>query len=181
MVRWWARRVRRGGPVLRLSHAANADLGHEVERALTAAEVEAVAVAGDPTPGGVTALEAAREAGRSIAVVSNNSADCVRAFLDRHGLSGHVLEIVGRADRQPDLMKPNPHSLITAAQKLGIDVTRCVLIGDSLTDIQAAHTIGAAAIAYANKPHKHELFESAGADSVIEAMQSIAEALQKIP
>ncbi|WP_284453887.1 hypothetical protein [Streptomyces sp. MRC013] len=38
--------------MLRLAHAADVDLGHEVERALTVAEVEAVAVAGAPTLGG---------------------------------------------------------------------------------------------------------------------------------
>jgi haloacid dehalogenase superfamily, subfamily IA, variant 3 with third motif having DD or ED/haloacid dehalogenase superfamily, subfamily IA, variant 1 with third motif having Dx(3-4)D or Dx(3-4)E len=164
--------------VLRLAHAASTDLGHEVECALTAAEVEAVAVAGAPTPGGVAALEAARAAGRRVAVVSNNSAECVRAYLDQHGLAGYVLEVVGRAGHQPDLMKPNPHSLITAAEKLGVDVTRCVLIGDSLTDIQAAHAIGAFAIGYANKDHKLKLFTEAGADSVTDTMQSIADAMK---
>lgn len=164
--------------VLRLAHAANTGLGHEVERVLSAAEVEAVAVAGAPTPGGIAALEATRAAGRRVAVVSNNSAECVWAYLDQQGLAGHVLEVVGRAEHQPDLMKPNPHSLITAAERLGVDVTRCVLIGDSLTDVQAAHAIGAIAIGYANKNHKFKLFTEAGADFITETMQSIADAMR---
>jgi HAD superfamily hydrolase (TIGR01662 family) len=164
--------------VLRLTHATNPELGLRVEEALTAAEVEAVAVAGEPTPGVVAALEAVRTAGRKIAVVSNNSGESVRAFLGRHGLAEHVLEVVGRAERQPDLMKPNPHSLLKAAELLEVDVTLCALIGDSLTDIQAAHKVGAAAIGYANKPHKHQAFTEAGAEAVTEDMQDIADAIQ---
>ncbi|MGW6288746.1 HAD hydrolase-like protein [Streptomyces sp. NPDC055107] len=58
-------------------------------------------------------------------------------------------------------MKPNPHSLIAAAERLDVDVSLCALIGDSLTDIQAAHAIGSRAIGSANKPHKRQLFVQA--------------------
>jgi HAD superfamily hydrolase (TIGR01662 family) len=164
--------------VLRLTHSASPELGLEVEEALTATEIEAVKVAGAPTPGGAAALEAARAAGRKVAVVSNNSAESVWAFLDRHDLSMHVMTVIGRPERQPDLMKPNPYSLLKAAGYLEVDVTSCVLIGDSLTDIQAAHASGAAAIGYANKPHKRQAFSQAGAEAITEDMQAIANAFR---
>lgn len=167
--------------VLRLTHEADNSIGLEVERALTAAEVEAVGVAGDPTPGAVAALEAVRDSGRKIAVVSNNSAECVRAFLDRHGLTAHVLEVIGRPGAQPELMKPNPHPLITAAELLGVDVTLCALIGDSLTDIQAAHAVGSTAIGYANKDRKHQAFDQARAEAITDSMQAIADAIRPQP
>lgn len=166
--------------VLRLAHAANCDLGHAVERALTEAEMDAVKVAGNPTPGATSALELARATGRGVAVVSNNSAECVRSFLDQHGISQHVEEIVGRPRQRPDLMKPNPYSLTMAARLLGVDVTTCVLVGDSLTDIQAAHAVGSAAIGYANKPGKRQAFTQAGAESVIESMNAIGDALRPL-
>ncbi|MFH8716467.1 HAD hydrolase-like protein [Streptomyces zaomyceticus] len=50
-------------------------------------------------------------------------------------------------------MKPNPFPLITAAEQLHIDVTSRTLIGDFLTDIQAAHAAGATVIGYARKPY----------------------------
>ncbi|WP_407837972.1 HAD family hydrolase [Streptomyces sp. DSM 116496] len=163
--------------VLRISYEANSALGQEVEQALTAAEVRAVAVAGQPTPGSRGALEAAKSAGRPVAVVSNNSAECVRAFLELHGLSEYVLEIVGRPAEQPHLMKPNPHPLLMAAELLHVDVTACVLIGDAVTDIQAAHAAGATVIGYANKSHKPEAFADLGAEAITEDMQAIADAL----
>ncbi|MEV3846728.1 HAD family hydrolase [Streptomyces microflavus] len=167
--------------VLRLAHEADDAVGLEVEKALTAAEIEAVGVAGAPTPGAAASLEAVRASGRGAAVVSNNSAESVRTFLDQHELSQYVLTVVGRPEQHPELMKPNPHSLITAAESLDVDVTLCALIGDSLTDIQAAHAIGSTAIGYANKPHKHQLFIEAQAEAVTDSMQSIAQAIHPQP
>ncbi|MFB7370250.1 HAD family hydrolase [Streptomyces sp. NPDC056222] len=163
--------------VLRIAHEASADVAQEVERALTAAEVEAVAVAGPPTPGAVEALRAAHASGRAVAVVSNNSAECVQRFVELHGLGDYVPKIVGRPTGQPNLMKPNPFPLITAAERMHMDVTNCTLIGDSLTDIQAAHAAGTTVIGYANKPHKADLFAEAQADAITDDMQAIADAL----
>ncbi|MER5964749.1 HAD-IA family hydrolase [Streptomyces sp. NPDC002057] len=163
--------------VLRIAHEADSELGQKIEQALTAAEVRAVAVSGQPTPGAAEALQAARAAGRGVAVVSNNSTECVRVFLGLHGLEECVTKIVGRPSEQPHLMKPNPFPLITAAEQMHIDVTSCTLIGDSLTDIQAAHAAGATVIGYANKPHKTDQFTEAQADVITEDMQAIADAL----
>ncbi|MEU7389152.1 HAD family hydrolase [Streptomyces tanashiensis] len=164
--------------VLRIAHEADTELGQKIEQALTTAEVRAVAVAGQPTPGAAEAIRAARSAGRGVAVVSNNSAECVQAFLEVHGLDEYVAEIVGRPSDQPHLMKPNPFPLITAAELLHIDITSCTLIGDSLTDIQAAHAAGTTVVGYANKPHKLDLFADAQADAITEDMQAIADELR---
>ncbi|MFF8271951.1 HAD family hydrolase [Streptomyces sp. NPDC016562] len=163
--------------VLRIAREADTAIGQEVERALTEAEIEAVAVAGPPTPGAVEALRAAQSSGRVVMVVSNNSADCVGRFVEVHGLGEYVAGIVGRPFGQPHLMKPNPYPLITAAEQAHVDVTHCTLIGDSLTDIQAAHAAGTTVIGYANKPHKAAQFAEAGADTVTDDMAAIAEAL----
>ncbi|MER7516218.1 HAD-IIIA family hydrolase [Streptomyces sp. NPDC126499] len=163
--------------VLRMAHEADPELGQEVEQALTAAEMEAVAVAGPPTPGAREALSAANSSGKAVAVVSNNSAECVQRFLELHELDGFIARIVGRPTGQPHLMKPNPYPLITAAEQMHMDVTNCTLIGDSLTDIQAAHAAGTTVIAYANKPHKADLFAEAQADTITDDMHAIADAL----
>ncbi|WKV73035.1 HAD-IA family hydrolase [Streptomyces sp. PCS3-D2] len=163
--------------VMRIAHEAGDEIGRTVEQALTAAEVEAVAVAGPPTPGAVEALEAVRASGRAVAVVSNNSAECVQRFLEKHGLGELVAKVIGRPSGQPHLMKPNPFPLIGAAKQMQMDVTHCTLIGDSLTDIQAAHAARTKVIGYANKPHKADLFADAGADAVTDDMQAIADAL----
>ncbi|WP_176797820.1 HAD family hydrolase [Actinopolyspora mzabensis] len=53
----------------------------------------------------------------------------------------------------------------------------CTLIGDSPSDIKAAHAFGARAIGYANKPGKFEKLTNAGADTVAEQLELITSEL----
>ncbi|MCX4719886.1 HAD-IA family hydrolase [Streptomyces virginiae] len=148
-----------------------------VEAALTAAEVRAVKVAGSPTAGAVLSLQAARNAGRHVAIVSNNSAQCVREYLSLHGILELVDEIIGRPTLRPDLMKPSPHPLLTAASLFGVEPGRTVLVGDSVTDIEAAHAAGSRSVGYANKEPKRTSLVDAGADAVVFGMKEIADCL----
>ncbi|MFF3090237.1 HAD family hydrolase [Streptomyces nojiriensis] len=156
-----------GGPVL---------LG-VVEDALTAAELRAVKVAGAPVVGAVQALRAARDAKWRVAVVSNNSAECVREFLTTNGIADAVDDVIGRPRLRPDLMKPAPYPLLAAARSLGVDPAGMVLIGDAVTDVEAARAAAARSIGFANKPPKLSTLADAGADVVILAMQAVADAL----
>lgn len=79
---------------------------------------------------------AARQVGLSVAVVSNNSAGSISAFLAAHRLAGHVSPVVGRAYTDPARMKPNPEPILQAVRALGETPGRCVLIGNSLSDIE---------------------------------------------
>ncbi|MFE1872973.1 HAD family hydrolase [Streptomyces sp. NPDC059496] len=163
--------------VHRISQEGGSTVLAAVEAALTAAEVRAVKVAGGPTEGCVQALHAARDTGRRVAVVSNNSSDCVREYVTLHGLEEVVDEIIGRPSLQPDLMKPSPHPLLTAASALGVAPGLTVLVGDSVTDVEAAHAAGARSIGYANKASKEVSLVDAGADVVVLGMQEIADSL----
>ncbi|MFJ9594957.1 HAD family hydrolase [Streptomyces virginiae] len=148
-----------------------------VEAALTVAEVRAVKVAGEPTVGAIQALSAARESGRRVAIVSNNSSECVREYLILHGITGLVEEVIGRPRHRPDLMKPSPHPLLSAAHAFAVAPSSTVLIGDSVTDVEAALAAGARSIGYANKPRKMEALVNAGADAVVPSMHPLALAL----
>jgi beta-phosphoglucomutase-like phosphatase (HAD superfamily) len=53
-------------------------------------------------------LAGCRESGRVVAVVSNNSARAVTAYLDRHGLSDGIAQVVARPSHDPALLKPVP-------------------------------------------------------------------------
>ncbi|MCZ1008545.1 HAD family hydrolase [Streptomyces lydicus] len=163
--------------ILRLATQGGEPVIRAIEESLTKAEVLAVKVAGPPVPGAVAALEAAHSSGRKVAVVSNNSTDCVRAFLMLHGLRHLVHEVIGRAVYRPDLMKPDPHSLLLAAERLRVQPHHCTLIGDSVTDVEAARAAGAMSVGFANKPHKVRALATAGADAVVTDMATVAAAL----
>ncbi|MFE1900075.1 HAD family hydrolase [Streptomyces yangpuensis] len=164
--------------VHQLSKEGGESLLGAVEAALTSAEVQAVAMAGAPVDGAVRALHATRDSKRRVAIVSNNSADCVREFLAIHDLLSLVDDIVGRPALRPDLMKPSAHPLLVAAASLGAAPASAVLIGDSTTDVEAARAAGTRVIGYANKPQKEATL--AGADVVVLDMHVIAEGLAAI-
>ena len=78
------------------------ELAARVEAEMTDLEVAAAATA-KPTPYVHEVLAGCRESGRTVAVVSNNSARAVNAYLDRHGLSDGSPP--GRRPHQP---RPRP-------------------------------------------------------------------------
>lgn len=139
-------------------------------------EVQAAATA-TPTPGAAETIAALRRTGHTITIVSNNSAAAVAAYLDHQGLAELVDGISARTDPAPDLLKPSPHLLLQAMRTLGADAAHCVLIGDSATDIKAAHAVEIAVIGYANKTGKRDLFRTLNPDAVIDSMSTIADAV----
>jgi phosphoglycolate phosphatase len=156
------------------------ELAARVEAELTDQEVTAAATA-RPTPYVHEVLAACRESGRTIAVVSNNSARAVNAYLDRHGLAESVALVVARTSSDPALLKPSPHLLGIAIEKLAADPAATALVGDSLTDIEAAHRAGIASIGYANKPGKHEAMTNLNAGAIITSMADLALSLRAHP
>jgi len=153
------------------------ELAQQIEAALQTAEIKAVESA-TPTPGVEEFLAACREAGRPLAIVSNNTGASVRAYLDHVGLAGFVQHIEARDPSDPALMKPSPHLLERAAQALAVAPERCTLIGDQTTDVRASRAIGAASVGYANKPGKADDLTAAGADAIIEHIDELTEAIR---
>jgi phosphoglycolate phosphatase len=105
-------------------------------------------------------------------------ADLFSSLLERHGLSGGVALVVARTSHDPAQLKPSPHLLEIAVQKLAADPTATALVGDSLTDIEAAHRAG---IGYANKPGKQEAMTQLNAGAVITSMSDLALSLRTHP
>ncbi len=145
-----------------------------VENALCRAELTAVDGA-TPTPYAREVIVAAHEAGRPIAIVSNNSAPAIERYLTAHRLTRYITTTVGRAHADPSLMKPNPAPIRRAAMAVDGDPTRCVLVGDSTSDIEGARAADVRTIGFANKPGKRARLLRAGADAIIEGTDGMAE------
>lgn len=148
----------------------------DVEKRLLVAERNAAKTAA-PTVHADTVLKNASESGLGIAVVSNNSTLAVRTYLEMHGLAAHVSAVCGRVPGHPELMKPNPHLVVRASELLGARAGRCVLVGDSATDMEAAGAAGARRVGYAKAPDQVAVLEMAGAEVVIEDMAILAHAI----
>lgn len=158
------------------------DEARYVEAAFRAHEVEAVQSA-EPTPGAGDLIRAWRATGRKLTIVSNNGVAAVRTYLDLYDLSGSIDIISARSTADVSLLKPNPHLVSEAARMLEVGPEACTLVGDSLTDIEAAHAAGVNAIAYANKPGKAERFSLLEPAVVItsQAFTGLAQLVQSLP
>lgn len=162
--------------VLHYAATVSPQLARAVENSLRALEIEAAATAA-PTPGIDELLKACQQTGRTVAVVSNNAAEAVTAYLDRMELRDLVAHVQGRAPANPSLMKPNPYLLDQARTALGAEAAVCALVGDSVSDIEAAQGAGIGSIGYANKPGKHQRLADAHADVVVGTMTEVADTL----
>lgn len=65
---------------------------------------------------------------------------------------------------------------------VGIGARRCptasALVGDSFTDIEAAHRVGVVSTGYANQPRKHDRVTQLQAGAVITSMGDLALSLR---
>jgi beta-phosphoglucomutase-like phosphatase (HAD superfamily) len=154
-------------------------LVRQVEAQLCADEITAARSAA-PTPFGRESVIGAFEAGKSVTVVSNNSAGAISTYLSRQRLARYKLPISGRVYARPDLMKPSPEPILTAAKLANASPADCVLIGDSMADIDGAHAAGVTVIGYANRPEKVDRFTSGGAHVVVTSMVEVAGALVEL-
>lgn len=151
------------------------DVLAEVEDEFRRHEVSAVASA--PMTRGIRdALSHLTTAGHTITIVSNNSSDAVTAYLSAQYLAAYVDGVSARTEPNPALLKPNSHLLDQAVRRLDTLPEHCVLVGDSIADIEAARAAGAAVIAYANKPGKRDRFASYAPDAVIERLAELGTA-----
>jgi HAD superfamily hydrolase (TIGR01549 family) len=163
--------------VFRYSGTVSDDLAARVEAEMTDLEVSAVPSA-EPTPYVHEVIASARGSGRVVGVVSNNSSRAVNAYLDRHGLSDGITLVVARTSHDPALLKPNPHLIIEAVRRLNASSIASTLVGDSYTDVEAAHRAGVASIGYANKPGKRERMTQLQASAVVTSMADLALSLR---
>lgn len=169
-------------PLQVLAHALTlgGQVAEDAEAAMSTAEDQAMQSA-TATPGAAEAIDAARRSGRRVGFVSNNSAQAVAGYLADHGLIRRGDIVSARAPGNAGRMKPDPYLVTQAINALNVQPGRAVLVGDSPTDITAAHATGAHAIGYANKPGKSSRLANAAADAVISDMHDLAHALNTRP
>lgn len=144
----------------------------DVEDACAAVEID-LARSCTPTPGSYELPVALHAAGTPVVIVSNNAAAAIRAYLERHGLTAHVLDVVGRPHLRPDLMKPDPHVVQRALGIAGAAARSAVLIGDSVSDIEVASATGVRSIGYAKTRERGAELRDAGADAVTDSIAAL--------
>ncbi len=149
------------------------------EELAVAGEVESARVA-PITAGAAGFLEACTEVGLPVAIVSNNAAAAIEVFLERFGLEDQVVAICGRPFARPELMKPHPALVEQALEALTKDAGNCVLVGDSVTDIEVSRRTGVRSIGFAKNPRRGDELAQAGADALTDSMSALADAVREL-
>jgi len=81
--------------------------------------------------------------------------------------------VSARKDPSPALLKPHPYLLDRTCALTRSAAHQCVLLGDSLADLEAARRLSVAFVGYANKPGKREAFERLEPDAVVDRMDEL--------
>lgn len=164
--------------ILRAAAERSRSIAAHVETALS--HLETLAAENAPaTPHAAEVVTAAHDTNRPVAIVSNNAEPAIRRYLDIHGIRAD--EVIGRAGPDPALLKPSPYLVNDALRRLSARPEAAVLVGDSMTDVEAAHAAGVLAIGYANKPGKAERFAAIHADDIITSMAELIPAMTAAP
>jgi HAD superfamily hydrolase (TIGR01549 family) len=114
----------------------------EPDRSLVLAEIEKVELEGADT---ASAMEGAHdliawlaEARRPWAVISRNSRESVFLAAQRCGITLPAVTLC----REDPYVKPDARALKLAADRLGVNLADCVMVGDFIYDLEAAKNAG---------------------------------------
>lgn len=132
----------------------------------TAAEVDG-ARRQPPQPGALELLAALAAHGVPVSIVTNNDPACVTEFTRRWGVSHRVRTVHGRDPARPDRLKPNPAMLLEALASAGVAAGRAVMVGDSVSDIEAACAAGVAAVGITTDAERAARMKDIGAVAVV--------------
>jgi len=146
-----------------------------VERVCVDAESLAAARS-RPAPGGHEFIRYVHNSGRPLVIVTNNAREAVIAYLKRFELVAAVDGIAAREPHLPTLMKPHPASIRRGLAYAGTTPNRAILVGDSVTDVEAASAVAVPCIGLAKDTARADELRSAGAIAVVRSMTEIAQA-----
>lgn len=132
-------------------------------------------------PDAVTTLEALRQQGYRLGLVSNAADDAdVQALVDKAGLRRYFEVILTSATL--GIRKPNPRIFIQALDLLGFPAAQAAMIGDKLgADILGARNAGMFAIwfrRYADTPANEDHLDTIQPDATIDSLKELPALLE---
>lgn len=116
-------------------------------------------------------LAALKEKGMKLAVLSNKphfqAVDVTNTFFEE----GTFAHIQGQCDEIR--RKPAPDGVFAAAEKIGVEVSECIYIGDSEVDVKTGLAAGAKTVAVTWGFRSREVLEEAGAVHMIDKPEEL--------
>jgi sugar-phosphatase len=163
---WYARRPWPNGD--------DPDHGALIGRILDSVE-ELVLTRGEPLPGVLDAVAAAEKLGLRLAVASSSRTRIVDAALRRLGLADRFGAVCSAEDEAHG--KPHPAVFLTAARRLGVEPTRCLVVEDSVNGMVAA--LAARMVCVVVPDHQRSSPRFAAADHVLPSLEGFPALLEE--
>lgn len=122
-------------------------------------------------PGVVELAMSAASAGLGIAIASSSPLDWVSGHVGRLGIDNLFPVFATRDDVGHARTKPHPDLYLLAAQRLGLDPVRCVVLEDSEPGVTAGNAAGCATVAVPAGMTAHLRFDHA--DLVVSSLAEL--------
>jgi len=128
-------------------------------------------------PGAAEALAALEGAGYRLAAVTNKARRFTEPLLADLGVRGRFAAVVCGDDCARK--KPDPEPLLCAARELGVAPGRCLMVGDSSNDVQAARAAGMPVVCVSYGYNHGRDIREARPDAVIDSLLELPPMLER--
>ncbi len=128
-------------------------------------------------PGTVKMLKQLRAMKLKTAIVSRRRRRIIEEELDKFTIRPYIDSIVSREDVTQ--MKPAPHGVTLAAERLQVPIAQCVMVGDSPNDLKAGKTAGTMTVAVLTGPYDIETIREAQPDIIVDQVAELVAVLEK--
>ena len=118
-------------------------------------------------------LQALRDAGISIGILTRNRRSNALAVAEKHGLK---FDAVGGREEGP--VKPDAFGVVKLCEQFGVAPEETLLVGDYLFDLQCAKAAGAGAVLLANHNQAEEF--AGHADFTIDKLEQILQIVKSV-
>ncbi|MDZ4218553.1 MAG: phosphoglycolate phosphatase [Methylobacter sp.] len=129
-----------------------------------------------PFSGVIEGLNAMKAAGFRLGCITNKLMRYTDPILKHSGLASYF-EIVLAGDTLPE-KKPHPMPLLHAAKFFGVPIEQLLLVGDSLSDAQAARAAGCPIVCVPYGYNHGEPVETLNVDAVIPDLTAVLQLIQ---
>jgi HAD superfamily hydrolase (TIGR01509 family) len=130
-----------------------------------------------PLPGARELLNVLAEEGVPHAIATSGRLDTARFSLEMLGVRPE-LPVITRD--QVRYAKPDPDLFLAAAERLGVPIQRCVVVGDSIWDLLAAQRARALGVGLLSGGYGQEELERAGAYRVYQDPRDLLDHLDEV-
>lgn len=122
-------------------------------------------------PGVAEGLEALYGAGLRLGCVTNKPSRFTQPLLEQLNIAGFFGAVIGGDDAPHK--KPDPAPLRLAAERLSVPLGHCLVVGDSINDIEAARAAGCPVVAVPYGYNHGRDIRSARPDAVIASLGAL--------